>query len=213
MQFILIHGSFGNPNKNWLPQLKKDLLSLEQNVLTPKFPCDDWDEVTKSGPDSTSKHQNLKNWLKIFEADVLPKTKGQKICFVGHSLSPLFILHIVDRYKLDVDSAIFASPFLRDINRNDLWQFKVVNKSFYKTNFDFNKLKKRIPESYVLYSESDPYIDTKFFKEFGKKMGSSMIRIKKAGHLNAAVNLNEFPLIYELCKSRLDLNVYQKYIH
>ena len=36
--------------------------------------------------------------------------------------------------------------------------------------------------------------------------------VKKAGHLNASVNLNEFPLVYELCKSRLDLSLYQRYI-
>lgn len=212
MQFVIIHGSFGNPQENWFPQLKENLLALGQKVLTPKFPCDDWDNITNAGKNSKSVHQNLDQWMNVFEKKVFPIIKNEQICFIGHSLSPLFILHIASKYKLNIDSAIFVSPFLRDIERNDLWQFGVVNKSFYKTDFDFKKLKKRIPESYVLYSESDPYVNTKFFKEFGNKMDSSMIRIKKAGHLNASVNLNEFPLVYELCKSRLDLNLYQKYI-
>ena len=33
-----------------------------------------------------------------------------------------------------------------------------------------------------------------------------------AGHMNSEVNLNEFPLVYELCKTRLDLSWYQKFI-
>ena len=48
--------------------------------------------------------------------------------------------------------------------------------------------------------------------EFAEKMHSSKIKVKHAGHLNSEVNLNEFPLVYELCKSRLDLNLYQKYL-
>jgi hypothetical protein len=48
--------------------------------------------------------------------------------------------------------------------------------------------------------------------EFANKIGSSVIEVQNAGHLNSEVNLNAFPLVLELCKSRLDLSLYQKYI-
>lgn len=212
MQFVIFHGAFGYPEENWIPQLKESLEALGQEVIVPVFPCDEWEDITKAGPTKKNKHQTLPNWLKVFEEDVLPKLGAEKVCFVGHSLSPLFILHLADRYDLNIDCAIFVSPFLRDIEREDLWQFRVVNESFFDPGFDFEKLRKKILESYVLYSETDPYVSTKFFLEFGQKMNSSIIRVKGGGHLSASVNLNEFPLVYELCKSRLDLSLYQKYV-
>lgn len=212
MKFVIFHGSFGHPEENWIPELRDSLLALGQEVITPRFPVDDWDEVCKAGPGTKAKYQSLSNWLKVFENDVLPQIKkGEKLCFVGHSIAPVFILHIVSKFKIQLDSAVFASPFMDDIG-GEYWQFKVANGTFYKHDFQWDQLQKLIPTSYVLYSDNDPYIDQKFFLDFGHKMSSSMIMVKRAGHLNASANLNEFPLILELCKSRLDLNLYQKYL-
>ncbi len=212
MKFILFHGSFGHPEEHWIPALKESLLALGQEVIVPQFPCDDWDEVCAAGENAPAKRQNLQNWLQVFEKEVLPKiNKDDKLCFVGHSIAPLFILHVVTKFDITLDSAIFASPFLDDIG-GKYWQFKTVNKTFYEHTFDYKKLRKRIPVSYVVYSDNDPYVGKKFFLDFGKKMHSSMIMVKRAGHLSASANLNEFPLILELCKSRLDLNLYQKYL-
>lgn len=210
MKFVIFHGSFGAPDENWFPALKEKLLLLGQKVIVPQFPCDDWEQLTKLGPKAKNKKQTLANWLKVFEKQVLPKIKKQdKLIFIGHSLGPLFILHIVNKFNLKLDSAIFVSPFLKPIG-SKFWQFYKVNKTFYKANFDFKKLRKLIPVSFVLYSDTDPYVKRKFFLEFARKMASSTILVKKAGHFNAAVNFNEFPLVYELCKTRLDLSLYQK---
>lgn len=213
MKFIIFHGSFGHPEENWIPELRDSLLALGQEVIVPKFPVDDWDEVCKRGPGHEAKRQSLSNWLNVFEKEVLPMiNEDDKLCFVGHSIAPVFILHVVNKFNLQLDSAVFASPFLDDIG-GDHWQFKIVNETFYVHNFEWDKLRKLIPTSYVLYSDNDPYIDQKFFLDFGAKMKSSMIMVKRAGHLStSSANLNEFPLLLELCKSRLDLNLYQKYL-
>ncbi len=208
MKFVIFHGSFSNPESNWFPELKEKLQALGQEVLAPKFPTDDYDKLTKKGP----VNQSLSSWLKTFKKEVLPKiNKGEKLCFIGHSLGPVFMLHLVLKYNLSLDCAIFVSPFMEDI-KNDSWQFYQVNKTFYKNNFDFKKLKKLIPLSYTLYSDNDPYVDKKYSLDFANKLKSSSIVVNKGGHMNAEVNLNEFPLVLELCKSRLDLNLYQKYL-
>ncbi len=206
MKFIIFHGSYGSPDGNWFPQLKKKLELLGQEVIVPRFPVDDWDEVTKKGPSQELKNQNLENWLKAFEDTRKKLKKDDKLCFVGHSLGPLFILHVVQKYNIKLDSAIFVSPFLRPLNK--AWQIYLANKSFYNAVFDFEKLKKLIPVSYVLYSDNDPYVDEEYSKEFAQKLNSSLIFVKKAGHMNSEVNLNEFPLVLELCKTRLDLSLY-----
>lgn len=203
MKFIIFHGSFGNPKENWFPQLKDNLESLGQKVLVPAFPVDDWNTLTKAGKQIKPTIQNLKNWTKVFKKQVLSTIKkNDKLVFIGHSLGPLFILHMVDKFNIKLDSAIFASPFLRDIG-SKTWQFYAVNKTFYKTNFDFKKLRRLIPVSYVLYSDTDPYVKKKYFLEFAQKMESSIIVIKNGGHLNSQAGFVNFPLVFELCKTRL----------
>lgn len=211
MTFVIFHGAFSSPESNWFPELKEKLEALGQKVIAPQFPVDSFEEITKNSPNIPPRYQSLRNWLATFEKKVLPKIeKREKLCFIGHSLSPVFILHVVDRYNLCLDCAIFVCPFLKLPNKS--WQYYHVNKTFYKTDFDFKKLKKLIPLSYVLYSDNDPYVDKKYPLDFAKKINSSLIYVTRAGHMNSEVNLNEFPLVLELCKTRLELSLYQKYL-
>lgn len=210
MNFVVFHGSFGSPEGNWFPMLKERLEPLGQKVFMPRFPVENWDEVTKAGPKFICRNQSLNNWFEVIESFQKQFKKGEKICFIGHSLGCVFILHLVERYKITLDCAIFGSPFLSRLNSD--WQFDLVNKSFYKKDFDFALLKKLIPTSYVLYSNNDPYVDIQSPLEFAQKLESSHIQVKQAGHLNSEVNLTEFPLVLELCKSRLDLSLYQRYL-
>lgn len=197
MKFVIFHGSFGNPDGNWFPELKDKLQALGQEVLVPKFPCDDFNTLTKS----TKTIQNLSNWMKVFEREVLPKIKnGEKLCFVGHSLAPVFILHAVLKYNLKLDCAIFVSPFMEDI-KNDSWQFYLVNKTFYKTDFDFQRLNQLIPRSYVLYGDNDPYVAAKYSIDFANKLNSQIILVKNGGHLNAEFGFKKFPQLLDICKS------------
>lgn len=210
MKFVLFHGAFGSPGSNWLPELKEDLESLNQVVVAPAFPVDTWDHVTQLGKNAPSLKQNLKNWMAEFDKVYKTFRKGEPLCFVGHSLGPVFILHIVEKYHIKLDSAIFVCPFLERLGKS--WQIDNVNESFYKTDFDFKELRKFIPVSYVVYSSNDPYVEQRFSKKFGEALDSSMILLKRGGHLNDEVHLSEFPLVRDLCYSRLDLSLYQKFL-
>lgn len=210
MKFVLFHGAFGSPEGNWLPELKDKLESLGQEVVAPKFPVDNWDEITKNGPKKPAQNQSLASWMKVFEKVKDQFKPGEELCFVGHSLGPLFILHCVEKFNLKLDSAIFVSPFLDKLNRS--WQIDHVNKSFYKTDFEFAQLKQLIPISYVLYSDDDPYVDKRHSLLFAHALESSPIFVRRAGHMNNEVNLNDFPLVLDLCISRLNLSLYQRYL-
>lgn len=210
MKFVLFHGSFGSPESNWFPELKTKLEALGQTVIVPRFPVENWDEITKNGPKIPPCHQTFSHWSKVFEELKKSFQKDEPLCFIGHSLGCLFILHMIDKYNIKLDSAIFVSPFLTKLNRD--WQIDLVNNTFYKTDFNFGKLKKLIPVSYVLYSDNDPYVEKYFSIGFGKRLNSSLLFVKGAGHMNLEVNLNEFPFVFELCKTRLDLSLYQKYL-
>lgn len=204
MKFVIFHGTYGSPEGNWFPYLKTKLEKLGQKVLVPRFPVEDWDKITRSGKVSAvAKNQSLSNWIKTFEKDVLPKIGKEKLVVVGHSLSPVFILHLVEKFDIQLDCAVFVSPFLH--LENDIWQIDLVNKTFYKTDFDYKKIKKNIPVSYVIYGEGDPYVKKTYFQEFAKKVGSSsLIEIKGGKHLNEEFGFTQLPLVFELCRSRLN---------
>lgn len=36
--YFIIHGSYGNPYKNWIPWLKKQLSKRKLNCIVPSFP-------------------------------------------------------------------------------------------------------------------------------------------------------------------------------
>ncbi len=203
MKFIIIHGSFGTPEENWFPYLSKKLAEIGQEVIVPGFPIENWQELTNQGPENAvAKNQNLNKWLETFEKNVLPKIdQNEKVCMIGHSLGAVFILHTIDKFNINLDNAIFVSPFLRVVG--DVWQFTTVNNSFYKDDFDFDKLHKLIPISYTLYSDNDPYVPIEKMKYFAESMNSSPIIIRGGGHLDEEAGFKEFPLIFELCKTRL----------
>ncbi len=214
MIFVIFHGSFGSPEGNWFPQLKSSLESFGQKVFIPEFPVDNWDKITELGVSkAVVKNQNLENWLNAFDSFWKTLPKNQKICFIGHSLGCVFILHILEKYKIKLDCAIFVSPFLDiPMTPDKSWQIDLVNKTFYKTNFDFDRIKNQINSSYSLYSDNDPYVDRDTSIDFATKLNSSAIMVRGAVHMNKTAGLSEFPLVLELCKTRIDLTLYQKYL-
>ena len=202
MKFVLFHGAFGGPEGNWFPELKEKLESFGQEIIAPQFPVDDWDEVTKKGYSVPPQNQNLKNWLSTFEQLVLPQLKkGDELCFIGHSLGPLFILHVVEKFNLKLDSAIFVSPFLRKLNES--WQIDHVNSSFYKVDFDFEKLKKYISQSWVFYTDNDPYVKKEYALEFADKLNTNRIFIKRAGHFNEESGYTKFNELTQHIKDKI----------
>lgn len=202
MTFVVFHGSFGSPKENWFPFLSDRLTSIDETVFTPQMPVENYDEFEKLGEKAIAKNQNLDNWLKEFEK-LLPKLKGQKLCFVGHSIGCVFILHVVNKFNLQLDSAIFVAPFLDELN-SELVPFNIVNNSFYYDKFDFEKLKKLIPLSYAVYSENDPYVDIKQSLKFADKMNSQKIPHVCGKHLSEVYSENGFPLVEALCESRIE---------
>ncbi|MFA5793424.1 MAG: alpha/beta hydrolase [Candidatus Gracilibacteria bacterium] len=209
MKFVLFHGAFGSPGSNWLPELKDKLESLGQEVVAPTFSVDTWDHITRLGQNVRSAKQNLNNWITEFDKIYKTFRKGEKLCFIGHSLGPLFILHLVERYNIKLDSAIFVCPFLEKLNK--AWQIDHVNESFYKSDFDFGTLIKLIPISYVIYAKDDPYVPVKSARTFALNMKSHIIESETGMHFNSDAKCTSFPLVLELCKTRLQKGNTQNY--
>jgi len=198
MLFVNFHGSFGIEYQPWISNLKLKLEKMGHKVHVPHFPSDNWDEVVKTGEGNVNFIQNLNSWLKYFENFVLPEIKNKELIFIGLSLGPLFILHIVEKYNIKLKYALFTAPFLSDIDKG--WEIDGANKSFYKNDFNFKKLRKLIPNSYVFYSDNDPFVAEKFSINFAKKLDSKLIFCKGEGHFNKKTS---FPKLFNLLEQEI----------
>lgn len=199
MQCVILHGSFGSKDGNWFPWLKKELANLGHEVFLEQYPIDKWEDIENGGKDNQNTTENLTSWTRFFKENTLPQLDADKgIVFFGHSLSPVFILHLVDQFGIQLKGALFASPFLEALNVEATWPFDVVNRTFYKTDFEWDKLRKLIPNSYVLYGLDDPYVPNHLPIEFGEKLGSHLIPVKNGKHLGD--NFKQFPLLLNLLK-------------
>jgi len=183
MKYFIIHGSYGNPNENWFPWLKKELESEGHTVFLPKFP--------------TPEDQSLESWLKIFEN--YNQQVDNNTIFIGHSLGPAFILSILEKLDLPkpIKACYFISGFLRELGNKE---FDDINKTFTNKNFDWKKIKKNCKEFYIYHSDNDPYVPLEKSEELAKNLGTSPIIIKGAGHFNEGSGYTKFERLLEYIK-------------
>jgi predicted alpha/beta hydrolase family esterase len=199
MQYLILHGSFGSNQGNWFPWLKSKLESLGHEVICPQMPVEDYELLTKTGPFFECKIQSLTNWLESFQKDVLPQIdNNQPLIIVSHSLAPVFVLHLLEKYNFQLKQAIFVAPFLETDPKD--WIFYNVNQTFFKPDFDFEKLSKQCGESIVFYGDNDPYVPVAKPIEFAEKLHAQMIEIPKGGHLNAEFGYTTFPELFAVLK-------------
>ncbi len=195
MKIVIFHGSFEHISDAWFLWLKGELEKKGHDVLLPQFPVDDWEKASALGGQRYIPTQNSHSWMSVFDR-LVPQIQNQQLCFIGHSLGPLFILHVLEKYELILRFGIFVAPFFEIYGKNAL--IEKANATFYKSDFDFVKLKQRIPSSTVIYSDDDPYVDEEKSKEFGKQLQSNFVQLHGVGHMGAEAKMKEFPILLEL---------------
>ncbi len=191
MVFVLMHGSFSTPEDAWFPWLKKELEKRGHKAITPQFPIDKWANVSNLKASDYKPTQNLNSWLSVFEKVKDKELKNNSLFFIAHSIAPLFTLEIAEKYNLKIDKAIFIAPFFEIYGK--LAIVEKANETFYRKEFDFKKLRKLMPQSTVLYSDDDPYVDEDKAIDFAKKMNSKIVKLTGLGHMGIESKLKEFP--------------------
>lgn len=194
-----MHGSYGSPDENWFRWLESELNKVGEEVILKQFPVDNWDEVVKIGYENISKYspqESLSSWEDFFVKNIYPLIKDEKFNFIGHSIAPIFMLHMLSKYDLKINKAVFVSPFFSIPDKPEVWQFYPVNKTFYTHNFDFERIKNKIDTSYVVYGDNDPYVPATESPLFAEKLSSKITVIPNGRHCGS--NFVEFPTVLEL---------------
>ena len=176
VKVIIIHGSYGSPEGNWFPWLSKELEARGLESVRPKLP--------------TPEGQKLQNWLKEFKIQV--GAINSNSILVGHSLSPAFILHLLQSLDHSIFGTFLVVPFIRLLN---LPEIDEVNITIVKGPIDWNKIKKNMGTIKIYASDNDPYVPFEAVRDIADKLGVDITLIKRAGHINESSGYTEFPLI------------------
>lgn len=194
-----MHGSYGSPEENWFRWLEKVLKQLGHDVILEQFPVDSWDEIERIGAEKIGSYQaieTLASWENYFVDHILPQIKDEEVGFVGHSIAPIFMLHMLNKHDFKLDEAIFVSPFFNIPDAPNVWQFYPVNKTFYSYDFNFDKIKSQIGKSYVVYGDNDPYVPATEPPLFAEKLGAEIHVVPGGGHCGGI--FKEFPLLLDI---------------
>lgn len=172
--YFIIHGSYGNPYKNWIPWLKKQLSKRKLNCIVPSFP--------------TPYKQDYESWSKILKAYLEIGYITEDTTFITHSLGGIFIIKFIIENKIKVKKIITVAGF-NNLEFND--DMNLYN-SFYIEDNQLAKIKDYCQEIISIYSDNDLYVPIEDALNFVNQVSSDKILIKNAGHFNEKSGYTEF---------------------
>ena len=184
MNFIIIHGVYGNPEENWFPWLKKELEQNGSEVLVPKFP--------------TPIGQSPESWLRIF-SEFENKIDGNTV-LIGHSLGAVFILRYLEQAKKKIKAAYLVAGFFQLLNS----PYDEANKPFLEKAFDWEKIKSNCGKFFVICSDNDQYIPLDISRQLSENVNGLLEIVHDGGHLNREAGYEEFPLLLDSILIELD---------
>lgn len=86
--YFIIHGSYGNPYKNWIPWLKKELSKRRLKCMVPDFPTPD--------------KQDYESWSRILKSYLDIGCITEETTFITHSLGGIFIVKFLIENRVKV---------------------------------------------------------------------------------------------------------------
>jgi predicted alpha/beta hydrolase family esterase len=159
---FIFHGVGGNPDENWFPWLRNELVKLNHRVFVPQFP--------------TPENQTLDNWLKVL--DEYKEYLTDDSILVGHSLGVPFALNVIERYA--VKAAFLVAGFTGKADN----QFDEGMITFAQRDFDWAKIRRNCEDFFVFHSDNDPYISLDKGLELARNLDVEVTLVKGAGHFN-----------------------------
>ena len=175
--YLILHGSFGSPEGNWFPWLKKKLESKHYKVDVPKMPIG----IGK---------QTYANWAR--ELDKLNINNNTTI--IAHSIAPSFVCKYLVEKKQKVQKLIFVCGFNNYFGITN--EYDTVNREMFMDNLE--EIKKYCSDIICFYSDNDPYVKFETEKNFADTIATKQYIIKNGGHLNSESGYTEFTEILKV---------------
>ncbi|MBI5754017.1 alpha/beta hydrolase [Candidatus Peregrinibacteria bacterium] len=184
---FIFHGVGGGPGENWFPWLKRELKYNRCNVIVPQFP--------------TPEGQILKNWLKTFEECLKNANLNEEdlndAIFIGHSLGGLFMLSLLEKYKIKM--AVFVASFGK-LPSNKFDESMTTFAPPERADFDWRKIQENCQKFLVYQGDNDPYVKLGTAHHLARNLHAKLELLRGAGHFNGSTGYFKFPLLLEAIK-------------
>ncbi len=176
---LILHGSFGNPDKNWYPYVGKKAQAKGYVVHIPQLT-----HIDKLDLDKTYTFLIEQNFI------------NSETVLIGHSSGAAYILGIFQRVTptLVLQKAILVAGFVDAHLTDEL--FQVVSKEHYYKLFppkwDWEKIKNSCKKFIIIQSNNDPYVQMRHAEFLTKKLNGKLVIIKNGRHFSVSTGGNRF---------------------
>lgn len=180
---ILVHGWEGDPENNWFPWLKKELINRGYQVVVPQLPDSD--------------HPKMEPWLKTL-TEAAAEVDEETI-FIGHSLGCQTILRYLETLPegKKVGAIICVAGFFTLVNLEGPEQ-EALAKPWLETPIDTDKVKTIANKIVLILSDNDPWVKIEPNKSmFEEKLGAQVVIKQGGGHFDDDANTKELPDILD----------------
>ena len=173
-KYFIIHGSYGNPYKNFIPWLKKELSKRGKTCIVPHFP--------------SFQFQSYENWSHILSSYLDIGLIDSDTIFITHSLGSIFVIKFLLEKKIKIKKLITVAGFNQVVFSDD----STLYSSFY---LDWDSLK-NFPlfcdDRICFYSDNDPFISCLELRKFCESISAVDVFLPQAGHFNEKSGYLEF---------------------
>jgi len=177
VRVVIVHGTDGSPESNWLPWLANQVEAAGHTALRPAM-------LTPEG-------QNLTNWRKAFAKQVGPLAGD--LVLVGHSMAPALLFRLLERADQPVAGTFSVACFIHQLGID---YFDPLSESFFTDPFDWPAIERNAGKTYVYHSEDDPYVPISHSEEVAEHLGAPLRRLADAKHINREAGFGPFPQLW-----------------
>lgn len=180
---ILVHGWEGDPENNWFPWLKKELINRGYEVVVPELPDSD--------------HPKIETWLKTLTEAA--SEVDEETIFIGHSLGCQTILRYLEKLPSDkkVGTVICVAGFFALVNLEGPEQ-EALAKPWLEMPIDTDKVKTIANKIVLILSDDDQWVkvdpNQRMFEE---KLGAQVVVEHGQGHFDDDHFITQLPRILD----------------
>ncbi len=164
---VLLHGTAGSSNSNWLQWLKTELTARGYDVWVPDLP--------------SAEYPSLREWTTYITANC-PFDVNEDTLLVGHSAGAVAVLILAQVYK-KVGKIISVAAF-KDLNYLHEKLDWHANDRFFDVPFNFIVIKKSCQDIVYIHSDDDPYCPLGHAQYFAGQTNGALRIIPNQGHFN-----------------------------
>ncbi|MDE2025752.1 MAG: alpha/beta hydrolase [Patescibacteria group bacterium] len=177
---LLLHGTNGNPEENWLPWLKKELEQQGWTVVIPSLPHPEKPSIKRYNEYLLNTTLNL----------------GPESYIIGHSSGAVAALGLLQALPKDIviDTCILVGAFKDDLGWDALHEL-------FDPQLDFEKIKKHAKKFVLIHADNDPYCPLDQAKYLAHKLHGDLIIKPGEKHFStstAGEKYKTFPFLLEL---------------